>query len=487
MQQLTGLDTGFLTMETARQFGHVGGLYVFGPGADYDATRAQIERRLPLLPPYRRQLVEVIFGLDNPYWIESPDFDLDFHLRHMAVPPPGNREQLADMVARLAARPMDRSRPLWEWYVIEGLESGDIAHYAKTHHATIDGASGTELMTVLLDDTPEGRQIDPPAEPWKPDRVPSDLELLRLTMMSYLRRPGRMARAQVRLVRELADRSGSDQLRSVVRLMTRPLGPFGEMIRRGPPRRAGDDPPELPMGAAPRTPWNATITAHRRWAYITLPLGDVKRVKNHHAVTVNDVVLALCAGALRRYLEAHRALPTDPLTAMCPVSIRTGAESDKYSNRVSGILVSLATNVDDPVQRLTEIQRSTVAAKQQFTAIPADALQDFSQFAPPAVMARASRMLSRARIADRINSPVNVTISNVPGPRHPLYMAGAQLRHMYPVSMVTDGLGLNITVCSYMDNMDFGLLSCRELVPDLWTMNDHLRGALDELVATVRP
>jgi diacylglycerol O-acyltransferase / wax synthase len=485
MQQLSGLDTGFLTMETATQFGHVGGLYVFEEGAGFEATRDQIERRLHLLPPYRRQLVEVTFGLDNPYWIESPNFDLDFHVREIAVPPPGTREQLADLVARLAARPMDRGRPLWEWYVIEGLEGGDVAHYAKTHHASIDGASGTEMMTVLLDDSPDGRVVEPPAQPWKPERVPSDMELLGMTLMSYMRRPGRMARAQVRLMREMADRSGSDQVRNVVRQVTQPLGAFGEMFGRRRTREPGDDPPELPLGAAPRTPWNATITAHRRWSYCTLSLDDVKRVKSHHDVTVNDVVLAICAGALRRYLDLHRALPTDPLTAMCPVSIRTGSESDKYSNRVSGMIVSLATNIEDPVKRLAEVNRSTVAAKAQFNAMPADALQDFAQFAPPAVMARASRMLSRARIADRINSPINVTISNVPGPRHPLYMAGARLKHSYPVSMVTDGMGLNITVTSYMDNMDFGIIACRELVPDLWVMNDHLADALEELLATV--
>jgi WS/DGAT/MGAT family acyltransferase len=243
-----------------------------------------------------------------------------------------------------------------------------------------------------------------------------------------------------------------------------------------------DEPPALPATPAPRTPFNAPITAHRRWAYTTLPLPEVKRIKSAFAVTVNDVVLELCASILRRWLVEHEALPADPLLVMCPVSIRSGQETDSYSNRVSGMLATLATNIEDPVERLLAINRSTVAAKAQLQAVPADALQDFAQFSPPALAALAARMFVRTEGAtDQMNPPFNVLVSNVPGPRHPLYLAGAMQKHYYPVSTITDGMGLNITCTSYMDNLDFGLISCRELVPDLWPMTDTLPDALAEL------
>ncbi|MPY93557.1 MAG: wax ester/triacylglycerol synthase family O-acyltransferase [Acidimicrobiia bacterium] len=483
MKQLTSADTSFLTMETATQFGHVGSLYVYDKGADYATTLRQIEERLHLLPPYRRQLVEVPFDLDHPYWIESPNFDLDFHVRHIAVPPPGDREQLADLVAHLASLPLDRSRPLWEWYVIEGLESGGVGHFAKTHHATIDGASGVELMTVLLDDNPVPSPPPPPTEPWRPDTVPSPAELLGRTFWNLAARPQQAARAQFRLWQELMERSRDGSMERSFRqlLPPAPAGgwwPWAGDVEGG---RAPAPTGVLPTRRAPRTPFNATITAHRRWSYVSVPLAEVKRVKSHFGVTVNDVVLAVCAGALRRWLVEHDALPADPLLAMCPISTRSGGEADTYSNQVSAMIASLGTDIEDVVERLRLINRSTVAAKEQFAAVPAAALQDFAQFAPPAVAAQASRLLAQTRIADVVNPPFNVTISNVPGPREPLYLAGAQLRHTYPVSIVTDGMGLNITVSSYLDGLDFGLIACRELVPDLWRLNDWLADSLAEL------
>jgi WS/DGAT/MGAT family acyltransferase len=477
VQQLTAVDTGFLTMETGTQFGHVGSLSIFEPAATYDAICRQIEQRLHLLPPYRRQLVEVPFGLDHPYWIESPNFDLDFHLRHIAVPAPGNREQLSDLVARLAARPLDRSRPLWEYYVIDGLESGDVAHYAKTHHATIDGASGVEMAAVLLDDRADKAPPPPPDQPWRPEAVPTNYDLLSRTMARLATGPQRMAQAQWRLFQAMSERARANTSSG-----DQPWTAWMNGWQQRRPPEAADEPPPLPTTPAPRTPFNAPITAHRRWAYTTLALAEVKRIKNNFGVTLNDVVLELCASILRRWLVQHEALPADPLLVMCPVSIRSGQESDPYSNRVSGMIATLATNIEDPGERLRAINRSTVAAKAQLQAVPADALQDFAQFSPPALAAMATRMFVRAEGAtDQLNPPFNVLVSNVPGPRHPLYLAGAMQKHYYPVSTITDGMGLNITCTSYMDNLDFGLISCRELVPDLWQMTDNLHDALAEL------
>ena len=480
MKQLSAMDNSFLTMETGTQFGHVGSLLVYEPGATYESVYRMIEERIHLLPPYRRQLVEVPMELDHPYWIESPNFDLDFHIRHIAVPPPGDRMQLSHLVARLAARPLDRSRPLWEYYVIEGLESGEVGHYVKTHHATIDGASGMELATVMLDDHPNAAPPPPATEPWRPEEVPTPAAVLTRTFANLATRPQRMAEAQFRLFRELADRA-----RPGATPQPADAASWWERLWNRPEAAGADDVPALPTAPAPRTPFNGSITGHRRWAYTTLPLDEIRRVKQHFGVTVNDVVLELCASVLRRWLIDHQAMPSDPLLAMCPVSIRTGNESDPYANRVSGMVANLATTTSDPVERLRAIHRSTQAAKSQLQAVPADALQDFAQFQPPALAAMASRMLARSGIADRVNPPINVTISNVPGPRHPLYLGGAMLKHMYPVSTITDGMGLNMTCSSYLEQMDFGFISCREQIPDLWDMTDHLHDALAELTSAV--
>jgi WS/DGAT/MGAT family acyltransferase len=225
------------------------------------------------------------------------------------------------------------------------------------------------------------------------------------------------------------------------------------------------------------------ITGHRRFAYTTIPLEDAKTVRRAFGCTFNDVVMTLCAGALRSYLELHECLPEDSLIAMVPVSVRSGNETDTYSNRVSGLLAELATNEADAVKRLRRVQQSMTIAKGNLAAIPAETLMDYSQFAPPAIAARAMRMASRMKIADRMNPPFNVIISNVPGPTEPLYMAGAQLKHFYPVSTVTDGQGLNMTVQSYNGNLDFGFISCRELVPDLWILTDLLQDSMKELLA----
>jgi WS/DGAT/MGAT family acyltransferase len=233
--------------------------------------------------------------------------------------------------------------------------------------------------------------------------------------------------------------------------------------------------------SAPRTPFNASIGPHRRFAYTTVPLEDAREIRRAFGVTFNDVVMALCAGTLRSYLERHDALPDAPLVAMVPISVRRDDEADLFRNRVSGLTCELATDEPDPVRRLLRISRLMAEAKQRFDPVSADALQDFTQFAPPAVAGQAMRLLSRIRVADRLNPPVNVIISNVPGPNHPLYSAGAELKHFYPVSTISDGIGLNMTVQSYNGNLDFGFVGDRELVPDLWVLVDLLHEAMDEL------
>ena len=244
-----------------------------------------------------------------------------------------------------------------------------------------------------------------------------------------------------------------------------------------------DELPKLPLLSAPRTPFNASIGPHRRFAYTTVSLEDARQIRRAFGVTFNDVVMALCAATLREYLQLHDALPAEPLVAMVPISVRRADEVDLFRNRVSALTCELATDEADPVQRLMRISRRMSEAKDRFDPVSADALQDFAQFAPPAVAGQAMRLLSRLRIADRVNSPVNVVISNVPGPNHPLYSAGAELKHFYPVSTISDGIGLNLTVQSYNGQLDFGFVGDRDLVPDLWILVDLLHDAMKELHA----
>jgi WS/DGAT/MGAT family acyltransferase len=494
MKQLSGVDVSFLNMETSSSYGHVASMTIFDVenappgGAGVEATKRVILERIDRLAPFRRRLVEVPFGLDLPYWIEDPAFDIDFHVRHHAVPAPGTPEQLAETVSRIHARPLDRRRPLWELYVIEGVDEGrKIAQVTKVHHATIDGASGALMLAAILDTTPESESSEPPV--WVPDRVPSDGELLWRTARQFARSPERFIRLTVRTLRDVGASTRNGGLQTLAEVIAQPLpGPFGQLLRdrlRGSSNEV-DDPPALPATPAPRTPWNASITPHRRFSYTTIPLDDAKTIRRAFGCTFNDVVMALCSSTLRNYLIEHDALPEEPLIAAVPVSVRTGAEEDMYQNRVSMLLADLATNEADPLKRLRRVQQSMTKAKTQFAAIPADTLQDYTQFAPPAIAARAMRMYSRLKIADRTAPPFNLIISNVPGPREPLYSAGARLLHFYPISAVTDGQGLNMTVQSYHGNLDFGFVVCRELVPDVWRLTDLLQEAMAEYLELAR-
>lgn len=479
MKQLSGLDATFLYMETPKQFGHVSSLSIFekpdDPNYDaFNAWRTQIEARLHTLEPLRRKLRDVPLRLDHPFWIDDADFDLDFHVRQTAIPPPGSDQQLSELVSRIIGRPLDRARPLWETYVIEGLPDNRFAILTKVHHATIDGASGAELLTMMLDESPEGDEVPPPATEWKPERPPTDPEVLLRATASLVRKPGRAIVLTSRTVRQFGQSTRNPVLVAAANQVRGSLrGPIGSLLNAGRERTPETDiKGPLPSFSAPRTPFNDSITPHRRFAYRSTSLQAIKDIKNAVGATVNDVVMAVCAGGLRTWLEEHDALPEQPLNAMIPVSIRTGEETEKWTNRVSGIFAALPTDEPDALKRIQRVHDAMVNAKDLFDAIPAAQLTDFAQFPPPAVFARAMRLSTR--LMTRINPPINVVISNVPGPRQPLYAAGSKLLHYYPVSTIVDGQGLNITVQSYLDSLDFGLVACRELVPDLWDMLDAI-------------
>jgi WS/DGAT/MGAT family acyltransferase len=435
-----------------------------------------ITARLPLLPPFRWRLKTVPFGLDYPYWIDDPDFDIEYHVRDIALPAPASDEKLAELVARIFSRPLDRARPLWEVYLIHGLPDDNVAMLTKIHHAVIDGMSGAEIMGVLLDLSPEGREPPPPMQDGG-DREPGDAAMLARSLLGLPRYAERVVRALPSTLPNLAETPIINTLPGAPTL-GRVAAEFARALRGG--ERRVIQRSTLPR---PRTSFSGRISPHRRFVFGQLPLDEVKTVKNHYGVTVNDVVLSLSAGAVRRWLVEHRELPDVPLVTQVPVSVRTEAELGTYGNRIGMMSVPLFTNVEDPHERLRATHEAMRHAKEVHKALPAQLLQDATQFIPPAVFARAARMTFSLAA---VRTPVwNLVVSNVPGPQIPLYCVGAQLLANYPVSVITDGMGLNITVMSYRGHLDFGIVADRDQMPDVWKLIGWLRSSLDELLEGV--
>jgi diacylglycerol O-acyltransferase / wax synthase len=475
VQQLSGLDGAFLAMETRSVFGHVGSVCIVDDSAGgvgsrmtLDHLTRAIESRLSLVPLFRRRLVTVPFGLDHPYWIEDPDFDIAFHVRELGLAAPGSDVQMGEQVARLHARPLDRGRPLWELYLISGLSGGRSAIYSKIHHAAIDGVSGGDVLTALLDASPQGREL-PPVEVFEGERPPEPTWLLARSAVALARQPIHAVRVATDLARSIP-------------VIANAIGP---PIAQ---RLTGRDSTDLLSQTgllAPVTPFNAPLSPRRRWACADLSLTEVKELRKSpgaEGLTVNDVVMAVCAGALRRWLILHDVLPAAPLVAAVPVSVRTRDQQGTYGNKMSMMLAALPTDLPDPGERLDAMCEAMRAAKDQHGAIPASLFADFGQFALPAMANQAWRLSARLRLLERV-SPFNLIVSNIPGPRVPLYLAGAQLLAFYPVSALVDGQGLNITVMSYRENLHFGLIACSNLVPDLDVMASYLRDELDALTS----
>jgi diacylglycerol O-acyltransferase / wax synthase len=463
MRRLTGLDASFLYMETPNNHMHVGAVYVFDPAGNpdacsFEAVKATVESRLHLLPPFRWRLVDVPFGLHHPLWVNDPDFDIEYHIRRAALPAPGGQVELAEHAAQFMARPLDRTRPLWEMEILEGLEGGRVAMITKTHHAAIDGASGAELTLALLDTSATPPPVPPPEKSFAADRIPNDVETIAYALKSLTQQPSELVKA----VRRTAEVALNLRKKSAEGAPT-PATPFN----------------------APRTSFNVPITPHRKLAYTSIQLDDIKKIRVALGGTVNDIVLAICASALRRYLLEGNELPAEPLIAMVPMSVRSTDQKGEMGNRVSQLLVRLATEEPDPLKRLAVIQSETKMAKEQINAIGADTLSNWAEFAAPAVAARAARLYSSMGLANRHKPIYNVTISNVPGPQVPLYCTGAQLVEWYPMGPIFDGIGLNMTVMSYLGVVYVGLLACRETMAGLWDLAAYVNDGVDELLLAI--
>ncbi|MHB8438637.1 MAG: WS/DGAT/MGAT family O-acyltransferase [Acidimicrobiales bacterium] len=464
MQRLSGLDAAFLYLETSSLHMHVSMAAIFDPttvpgGYSYDKVRALVGSRLAQAPIFRRRLVEVPLQLGHPYWVDDPYFDLDYHMRRAALPAPGGLDELAEFVGDVCSRQLDRSKPLWEMYVVEGLDQGHIAVVTKIHHCTIDGVSGAELLGELFDleAAPVPR---PTAEAGgTPKGLPSDLTLVTQALATRLTRPLGIARLAWRTGRAVLD------------------------VRKVRGRNEDSAHAALPL-TTPRTSLNQSITAHRKVAFASISLDDVKRIKNALQSTVNDVVLAICTGALRRYLLDGDELPDDPLVATVPVSVQSTTEHQTSANKVSAMFVALPCQEADPVKRLLTIRDSTKGAKEEHKALGAEVLMNWAEHATPNLFSAAARAYTRFKLAEHHRPIHSLVISNVPGPDFPLFLGGAELVAGFPLGPVMDGAGLNITVMSYRGVLNWGFMACRETVPRLDDLAGYVSEALDELLAS---
>ncbi len=480
MRQLSALDAQFLNIESGGTVAHIAGLAILDASRTpngrltLDDLLGLVRRRLHRIEQFRWRLAEVPLGLDHPYWTEDPDFDLEFHVREIALPGPGDDEQLGEQLARLHQRPLDRRRPLWEMYLVQGLAGGRTAMYAKVHHALIDGVTAAQVVAALLDLEPS-----PPAgavgeageeDDWHPGPPPGQWGMLAGAAARAAVHPLRTAGALLRAVPHL------DALPVVGRLPG--IGLVAGTGRTA--ARTGVLPPP-PSLSAPRTPFNGPVTAHRRVAFGSLPLEEIKTVRRALGISVNDVIMALCASALRQWLIDHDALPARPLVAAVPVSTRE-LEDGTHGNQISAMFTPVPTHLASPRERVAAVRNTMDTAKQRFVATPDQWLKQLTAVVPPAFGSLAARALYR--LAPAAMPPINLVISNVPGPQFPLYLCGAEVLGYFPISVISDvSGGLNITVFSYNGSVDVGIVACRDMVPDVWTIVGHLRAALDELLA----
>ncbi|BBX73134.1 wax ester/triacylglycerol synthase family O-acyltransferase [Mycobacterium shinjukuense] len=463
MQRLSGLDASFLYLETSSQPMHVCSIMELDTatmpgGYTFDRLREALSLRIRAMPQFREKLANTPLNLDHPVWVEDENFHIDRHVHRIGLPAPGGRAEVSEVCGHIASLPLDRRRPLWEMWVIEGVAGTDchrrgrLGVMTKVHHAGVDGVTGANLLSQLCTTEADA----PPPDPVRGVGGGSGWQIAAGGLIRFATRPLQL----VNMVPETMASVVSTVLRAREGLtMARPF-------------------------AAPRTVFNASISCRRNIAYAQLDLEDVKTVKDGFGVKVNDVVMALVAGVLRQYLAERNALPESSLVASVPVSVR-GRSDRPGRNQVTAMFASLHTHIADPAERLRAIADANSIAKQHSSAIGATLLQDWSQFAAPAVFGVAMRVYARTRLTESL--PVhNLVVSNVPGPQIPLYMLGCEVKAMYPLGPIFHGSGLNITVLSLNGKLHVGLISCPDLLADLWEMADEFPVGMEELLAAAK-
>ena len=463
MQMLSALDATFIYLESEHSPMAIGGVYVIDAGDtpknfSYESWYSLVKSRLKLSKVFRERLVEVPWDLSFPYWIRDPDFDLDSHLPRVSLPGPGGMEELMQMAADTWGQVLDREQPLWQITFVEGLDSvpgiskGSYALITKVHHAAVDGKASSEMMTALLDITPDIREVEG-EDSWEPEELPSTLGVI-----------GRSWSKAGHKALDLAGFVGKAAMGAVSLQSDKQLKKL-------------DPPPRLL--SAPPTIFNQPIASGRTYWGKNFEFERIRAIRKAvPGVTVNDVVLAICAGGLRSYLDGRGELPAKPLVAMAPISVRAEDDGKGVGNQVSAMLVSLATDIDDAVDRLIHIRANTQRSKVQASALPANKI---TEFLPSETLAAAARVYTRTRLGGLHRPFFNVTITNVPGPPVPLYAAGARIHSAFGMAPILDGLGLILVVVSYAGRISIGVTSCQQIVPDPDNMAECFARSLDEL------
>lgn len=449
LRPLSGLDASFLYLEAMGTPMHVGSLMLLevplrsdGKAPDFRAALVQhLRRRMPKATALRRVLEHTPLDLGHPMWRESAAIDLDEHIITVRLKRPGSMAQLRNLVATLHAEPLARDKPLWQFVVIEGLVSGEIALYSKVHHALLDGQGGIALAQALLDLDARGRGHDQPTPEMENSPEARTREVLGVALRSTIAQFGKLFRAIPATVKVAAQavRSAEGSL----------LGRIRDSV-----------------ALAPRTPFNAQVGPRRSYATLSLPLGQLKHLAKTLGVSLNDIVMALCAGALRQWLLKQGKLPKKPLVAAMPISLRAAGDTE-INNQASMAQCELATHLERPLERLRAIHAATRSIKDKVANLRSLIPTDYPGLAAPIWMSGLSRLWARGRIAERLPPLANVAISNVPGPPFDVYLAGARLKHYWPVSIITHGIALNITVQSYGSWLEFGIVACKDAIPRL--------------------
>jgi diacylglycerol O-acyltransferase len=459
LDRLTPVDASFLHQEGPSSHMHIGGLtLVEGPPPSMEEFLEQIRRRLHLVPRYRHKLAHTAIDSGRPVWVDDPSFNLEYHVRHTALPAPGRWEQLQELTARIFSQQLDRSKPLWEMWLIEGLEDDRFALITKTHHALIDGIAGVDLATVLFDLSPDPPQIPHSGKPWQPHPEPGTASLLAAGLVGAVK-------TGVALVEGAVDALTHPE-RAMSRASEAAEG-VGEIVWAA-------------LNPAPETPLNVPIGPHRRFVGVTARLEDFKTVKNAFGGTVNDVVLAIVAGALRTFLISRgRRTEGVEMRALVPVSVRTEDEHGSGGNRIVVMRGPLPVYISDPLNRLRFVSHAMDGLKESKQALGAEVISSAQNFAPPTILAQASRLNFSTRL-------FNLIVTNVPGPQFPLYVLGREMVLAVPVAFLPENHALAIAIMSYNGQMNFGLLGDFDALPDIDEIGESIESELANLVSLAR-
>ena len=459
VKKVSGMDATFLYGETETSPMHIGSVVVIEGALEYSDFKKLILSKLHVLPKFRQRLMFAPMSIDHPFWVDDPDFNINMHLNHVALPKNKDWKQLRKMASKIFSKPLDQNRPLWEFTFVEGLdnlsqvESGSVAIISKIHHVAIDGMAGAGIMASLFDLNPEPSPIKDP-KPWKPKPLPNELSLVLKTGLGFAKNPLRLPK----LLKESLEATIKAGFVTRVQHLDLPTAPF----------------------TAPHTPLNGIIAAERKWNTSIISLARTKALKNKIGTTLNDIILAICAGALRRYLLEKKMLPKKPLVAMVPVSTRSKSDA-KSGNQLNAMLIQLATHIEDPIERLEKIYSNTIQGKTYQGAMGAKTLSNLAEAVPFGIANNAARMYTRFNVAKMHNPVFNVVITNVPGPQIPIYMQGHRVLNVMGMAPIIDGMGLIITVLSMDGKISISPTSDIKSMPDLDQFSDYILDAANEL------